>query len=180
MQCSPKSSGRDQVSVRHQQPPVLATFCRSDRLPLQVLHNNLSILDRVTVDVAHQSLYTHMRLLDVLEQTALVHVPLAGQLLGRRELAAAQLHGHLEAVGEGVVKVLHATVQLVPVGAVRDAALKGVIAAVAAPHHRVIFGVHLGQPLEDCIVRGRALLAALVLFPANVAKVLQHCLGISK
>ncbi len=82
---------------------------------------------------------------EVVEEAAPVVGPLSLERVGRRVLAAAQLHRDLETVGELVVEVLHAARNVVPVGAVGDAVDKVVARAVAPPrrHGAVAGGVHL-------------------------------------
>lgn len=103
-----------------------------------------------------------MHQLDVLNQRPLVFVPLLGQFAGPRELAAAQLQRDFEAVAEHVVKVLHATVQLVPVRPVGDALGERFVAVVAVLHDRMVLGVRQCRVLEEVVVRRRAVLAAVV------------------
>ena len=108
-------------------------------------------------------LHSDVHQLHVLEQTALVFVPLSGQLASERKLAAAQLQRHLEAVAVHVVEILHATAQLVPVRTVGDAARERFVTVSALPHHRMIFGVREGCIAEELIVRRAALFAAVMM-----------------
>lgn len=152
----------DAVQARGQQAPVFAALRRADGLVLQSSHVDIGVGDRVAAGILHQTLDADVRLAQQLQQRALVALPLLRQGAGGRELAAGQLNGQLEAVAEGVVEVLHAAGQLVPVGAVGDAAGEAVVAVVALAHDRVVVRVGVGQLLEHPVVRGQALLAALV------------------
>lgn len=164
---SPKCPCWDHVSVRHQQPPKFPSLCRPDGLPSYIFNQNLCVLDGITIDVSDQSLYSNVHLLQVFQETALVLHPFTGQLLRRREFAAAQLQRHLETVREHVVEVLHASVELVPVGSIGDPALKRIIAAVALSHSRVVLRVDGGQAFENGVVRCHTLFTALVLISAD-------------
>ena len=59
-----------------------------------------------------------------------------GQLPARHMLAARQLQRDLKVVGVHIVEVLHASGDVVPRGAVGDAAGEGTLAAVAALRFR--------------------------------------------
>ena len=63
-------------------------------------------------------------LLHVLQQALLVPLPLLVEVVTTGILAAAQLHRHLEVVGEDVVEVLHPAVQGVPVRSVSDTVIE--------------------------------------------------------
>lgn len=103
-----------------------------------------------------------MRQLHVLDQGALVLVPLLRQFARLRVLAAAQFQRDFETVAEHVVEVLHAAVQLVPIGAVGDPVLERLVAVVAVLHDGVVLGVYQRSILEEVVVRRRAVFAALV------------------
>lgn len=55
------------------------------------------------------------------------------------------------------------TIQLVPEGAVRDAAGEGFVAIVPRSHDRMIVGVCRGETLEERIIGRRTVLAAFVM-----------------
>jgi hypothetical protein len=99
----------------------------------------------------------------------LVVGPLLGEGAGRGELATAQLESDLEAIRVDVVEVLHAPSDLVPEGPVRDPLVEVVVLArLALPHQRVGLGVGEGEFLEQVVVGGPALAAALSLRAAIV------------
>lgn len=57
---------------------------------------------------------------------------------------------------------LSLTIKLVPVGAVRDATWKCLIAFLSEPHGRMVFSVHRGQMLEQLVIRRRAVFTAFM------------------
>ncbi len=97
-----------------------------------------------------------MSLLEISQHALPVVVPLPLDAARHRILAAAELDGDLEAVGEHVVEVLHPAADDVPLCAVGDAAGEVVrlADARAAVHEGVRAGVGLGQVLEGGVVGG--------------------------
>lgn len=85
------------------------------------LDHNVRVQHRLPLGVADQPLDAPVHALDELEHRLLVQPPLRRQRRGGRKLAAAQLERNLKTVGVHVVEVLHASVHLIPEGAVGDA-----------------------------------------------------------
>lgn len=106
---SPKSNRSDVVSAGRHQSPELAPLRRSNWLIFNALHEDFSIVDRVSVDVLHQPFDSHVAHLHVFNQRLLVLAPFGRKFTLRRVFAARQLQGDLKAVGEDVVEVLHAS-----------------------------------------------------------------------
>lgn len=79
--------------------------------------------------------------LHVFNEGFLVFVPFGRKLGPRWVLAARQLQGDLEAVGENVVEVLHATGQVIPICSVGDTVRECLIAVVAVFHDWMVLGI---------------------------------------
>jgi hypothetical protein len=131
--------------------------------------HHVRVQDGLVVGVRHQPLDAPMARLHEPQHGLLVVGPLLGEGGGRGELATAQLESDLEAIRVDVVEVLHAPSDLVPEGPVRDPLVEVVVLArLAFPHQRVGLGVGEGEFLEQVVVGGPALAAALSLRAAIV------------
>lgn len=59
--------------------------------------------------------------------------------------------------------VFHLTIELVPVGAVRNAAWECFVAIMTQSHGRMVLGVHGGQVLEQLVIGRRTVFTAFVM-----------------
>ena len=111
------------VSAWSQQPPPLSHEGGCHILLLQTEDGDDGSLHSSPSFVGDETSKTPKGGLEVGKQGLLVVLPVALQLGFKRVLAAAQLDGHLHAVGEEVVEVLHPPLHDVPLGTVGDPTL---------------------------------------------------------
>ena len=91
----------DPVLSRNEEPPELAAFGRVDRF-VDAFDGDDGVVDGVVVVVGHESLDADVSRLHVPDEAQVVVAPLGLEPRPFRILAAGELDGDLEAVGEEI------------------------------------------------------------------------------